>query len=106
MTSTHLIAQAAYFDSINPDYHGDPTDGSVNYLSRESALASGLASIRNGRVYLGVDSTTIAPPREGDPNVHARNSVRLESKATWNSGLMIADIQHMPGTACGVWPSL
>ncbi|KAF4997042.1 hypothetical protein FDECE_12220 [Fusarium decemcellulare] len=97
---------AAYFNQINPDYGGDPTNGSVNYLSRRRALSSGLARITNGQVYLGVDSRNKAKLRGNSTTIHGRDSLRLESKKTWTKGIMIADIQHMPGTACGVWPSL
>ncbi|KAF7563372.1 hypothetical protein G7046_g706 [Stylonectria norvegica] len=94
----------AYYDQLNPDYGGDPTGGSVNYLSKASAVSSGIVNTNNNQVYLGVDFTKQAKLL---PNgLHGRDSVRLESKDTWSSGLLIADIAHMPGTACGVWPSL
>ncbi|KAM0559958.1 hypothetical protein ACHAPJ_003912 [Fusarium lateritium] len=96
---------AAYYDSIDPAYGGDPTNGSVNYLSKSNALSSGLAKTTNGQVYIGVDSTNTAKLRGSSKTIHGRDSVRLESKATWDSGILIADIEHMPGTACGVWPS-
>ena len=98
--------QAAYYNQIDPSYNGDPTHGSVNYLSKTNALSSGIAKISNNQVYLGVDYTNIAPPIKSSPKTHGRNSVRLESKSTWGSGRLIADIQHMPGSICGVWPSL
>lgn len=34
-----------------------------------------------------------------------RPAVRIESKATYSSGLIVADIAHMPGSICGVWPA-
>lgn len=46
---------------------------------------------------MGVDHTT------SDPK--GRASVRLESKKSWNKGLMIADIAHMPDSTCGTWPA-
>ncbi|KAL9561237.1 hypothetical protein ACKAV7_014592 [Fusarium commune] len=96
---------AAYFNSIDPAYGGDPTNGSVNYLSKTKAISSGLAKTINGQVYLGVDAKNKAKLRGKSKAIHGRDSVRLESKKTWSSGIMIADIEHMPGTACGVWPS-
>ncbi|KAH7141844.1 concanavalin A-like lectin/glucanase domain-containing protein [Dactylonectria macrodidyma] len=96
---------AAYYNSINPAYGGDPTNGSVNYLSKAKAVSSGIASTADGRVYLGVDSKNKAKLRGTSKTIHGRDSVRLESKTAWSSGLLIADIQHMPGNACGVWPS-
>ena len=80
---------------------GDPTDGFVNYLSQSQAQSQGLAKIVNNQVFLGVDNKTkISDTAQG------RNSVRLESKKTFDKGLLIADISHMPGGACGVWPAL
>ncbi|WZH49911.1 concanavalin A-like lectin/glucanase domain-containing protein [Fusarium acuminatum] len=96
---------AAYYDTIDPSYGGDPTHGSVNYLSKSKALSSGLAKTTNGQVYIGVDSVNKAKLLGKTKTRHGRDSVRLESKSTFNSGLLIADIEHMPGTACGVWPS-
>ncbi|KAJ3535840.1 hypothetical protein NM208_g6967 [Fusarium decemcellulare] len=95
----------AYYDTIDPSYGGDPTHGSVNYLSKKDALSSGIVNTNNGKVYLGVDFTKKASLLGSSKTRHGRNSVRLESKETWSSGILIADIEHMPGTACGVWPS-
>ncbi|UKZ71062.1 uncharacterized protein TrAtP1_012029 [Trichoderma atroviride] len=93
---------AAYY---YPTYPGDPTDGSVNYLSKADALSSGIVNTNNNQVSLGVDFTNKAQLIKDSTTVHGRNSVRLESVDTWSSGIMIADIAHMPGTACGVWPA-
>ncbi|KAI9695779.1 MAG: hypothetical protein M1820_008452 [Bogoriella megaspora] len=95
---------AAYYYPQYPS--GDPTDGSVNYLSKSDAISSGIASTENSQVYLGVDFTRKAELRGNSTTIHGRDSVRLESKDTWSDGLIIADIAHMPGTACSVWPSL
>ncbi|KAJ4055402.1 hypothetical protein NW760_001369 [Fusarium oxysporum] len=90
---------------IDPSYGGDPTHGSVNYLSKSKAQSAGLAKTTNGQVYVGVDSVNKAKLLGSSKTRHGRDSVRLESKATYGNGLLIADIEHMPGTACGVWPS-
>ncbi|KAG9238289.1 putative endo-1,3(4)-beta-glucanase, partial [Amylocarpus encephaloides] len=69
--------------------------------STSSALlanATGLAGFSEGAVYLGIDYKTVNP-------AGGRASVRLESKKNWTQGLFIADIKHMPGSACGVWPA-
>jgi beta-glucanase (GH16 family) len=50
---------------------------------------------------MGVDSLTTL-----DPSGPGRKSVRIESKKSWNHGLFIADIAHMPGGVCGTWPAL
>jgi len=50
--------------------------------------------------YLGVDYTTpITVAARG------RGSVRIESTKTYNKGLFILDLKHMPGGICGTWPA-
>lgn len=50
--------------------------------------------------YLGVDFTT--PLAVNGPG---RASVRIETKKTYNDGLYIVDVKHMPGGICGTWPA-
>ncbi|PQE19384.1 hypothetical protein CJF30_00009820 [Rutstroemia sp. NJR-2017a BBW] len=76
----------------------DPTKGFVAYESLANAEAAGLAYTSDNQVYLGVDHTTVNPK-------NGRASVRLESKQAWGQGVFIADIEHMPGGICGVWPA-
>ncbi|KAM0394557.1 hypothetical protein ACHAPZ_009836 [Fusarium culmorum] len=95
----------AYFDSIDPGYEGDPTGGSVNYLSRSQAVSSGIVNTNNGKILLGVNSVDKAALLTPGGSKHGRGSVRLESKESYSSGILIADIEHMPGVACGVWPA-
>jgi hypothetical protein len=80
----------------------DPSRGFVNYLDKQTAMAQGLVKVnKNNQLYIGVDNrTVINSARTG------RGSVRLESKESWSSGLLVADIAHMPGNQCGVWPAL
>lgn len=90
------------FDFFNKP---DPTHGFVQYLDMHTANATGLAGLMANNnsdpsdwaVYLGSDYTNITP--------NGRPSLRLESKKTYNSGLFIADIAHMPGEICGTWPA-
>jgi hypothetical protein len=73
----------------------------VNYLSYADATKAGLVKVTNGQVYLGADySKTLSPSAQG------RDSIRLEAKDAFNNGLLIADIAHMPGNQCGIWPAL
>ncbi|OTA07657.1 hypothetical protein A9Z42_0085750 [Trichoderma parareesei] len=62
----------------------------------------GLYSIdeRSGVVRLGVDSTN-----EVSLSDRGRPSIRIESKATYDHGLFIADFLHMPPSHCGLWPA-
>ncbi|KAK1256198.1 hypothetical protein MKX07_008457 [Trichoderma sp. CBMAI-0711] len=80
----------------------DPSHGFVSYQSRRDAEAMGLYSIdeRSGVVRLGVDSTN-----EVSLSDRGRPSIRIESKATYDHGLFIADFLHMPPSHCGLWPA-
>src|ERR1700761_4239457 len=60
-------------------------------------MNGGLISVGNNSVRIAADSTNKAPG--------GRNSVRLTSKAAYNSGLIILDLAHMPGSDCGAWPA-
>jgi hypothetical protein len=55
-----------------------------------------LISTSNSSVYIGVDFKNVTANRP---------SVRIESKKTYNLGLIVADISHMPGGICGTWPA-
>lgn len=48
-------------------------------------------------VSFGVDYKNVAP--------YGRQSIRLTSKKSYNSGLIILDLAHMPGGICGTWPA-
>lgn len=88
-------AFAGMFDFFTDN---DPTNGYVNYISQSEAQNSGLYQIQNGAVYMGVDSTNTASGR-------GRNSIRISSKKSYNHGLFIIDLAHMPAGACGTWPA-
>ena len=77
----------------------DPTHGYVNYIDQATADSQDLYNVSNGQVTWGVDTGNIASGR-------GRNSIRLTSKAQYTHGLVILDVAHMPGGACGVWPAL
>lgn len=87
-----------FLSSFNFFSGADPTHGYVSYQSQSAAIAQGLVGNNNGRVYLGVDYKTYNPPA-------GRASVRLTSNKAYTHGLFIADIAHMPGSICGVWPA-
>ncbi|KAI4192343.1 MAG: hypothetical protein LQ348_003179 [Seirophora lacunosa] len=76
----------------------DPTHGYVNYVDQSTAQSSGLIDTNGGAVSLRVDSSKVASGR-------GRDSVRLTSKASYNHALVVIDLAHMPGNACGLWPA-
>ncbi|KAI1615687.1 concanavalin A-like lectin/glucanase domain-containing protein [Exophiala viscosa] len=86
---------ADMFDFYTDD---DPTNGYVNYVSYSTAESEGLYKIQDGAVYMGVDSTNTASGR-------GRDSIRIASKNTYEHGLVVLDLAHMPAGACGTWPA-
>ncbi|EGU85543.1 hypothetical protein FOXB_03945 [Fusarium oxysporum f. sp. conglutinans Fo5176] len=90
----------------------EATHGQAAFTLRKTYDSSNFLDSFNFRDRAYFDS--IDPGYEGDPTAallkpggsrHGRGSVRLESKESYSSGILIADIEHMPGTACGVWPA-
>ena len=97
------------FDSTNflnsfefIETHDHYTGGFANYVSKQDATSMGLARTIGDQVYLGVDNSSIYDVKVDN----GRKSVRLESYDTIDSGVIIADFEHVPANACGMWPSL
>ena len=87
-----------FFDGFEFFTAVDPTIGFVNYTSRETAAARGLINATASSVYMGVDDAHLGA------NATSRDSVRIESTATFSSGLFVLSLAHIP-TGCGVWPA-
>lgn len=68
----------------------------MNYVDQGTAQNTGLISTSD-TVHIGVDSSNVAS--------NGRNSVRITSKNSYNTGLVILDLAHMPGSVCGTWPA-
>lgn len=73
----------------------DPTDGFVTYVDQATAQAAGLIQSSGNQVTISVDDTTTTTT--------GRQSVRLTSLQSYQSGLFIIDLAHMPGSICGTW---
>ncbi|KAL1645871.1 nicotinate-nucleotide diphosphorylase (carboxylating) [Didymella pomorum] len=102
-TDTYHLAEdlsyTKFFSAFNFFSGPDPTQGFVQYQNATSAIQKNLIGYFTDTqsVFLGVDHTSKDPA--------GRSSVRLESKKGWNSGLLVADIRHMPASTCGSWPA-
>ncbi|KAJ5664942.1 Concanavalin A-like lectin/glucanase subgroup [Penicillium maclennaniae] len=91
-------AGPSFFDHFNYFTEPDPTDGFVVYVNKETATNLNLTHASDTSAILRVDTVT--------PNaLSGRNSVRIESKKAYNTGLFIFDIIHTPH-GCGTWPAL
>ncbi|KAF1920556.1 concanavalin A-like lectin/glucanase domain-containing protein [Ampelomyces quisqualis] len=93
LSYTNFFSAFEFFDGP------DPTKGFVQYQDAQSAVDQKLVGLLQDTksVFMGVDYTTKDPK--------GRASVRLESTKTWNHGVLIADIGHMPASTCGSWPA-
>ena len=88
----------SFFDQFAFWDWGDPTHGYVNYVNEADARSQGLISVNDkGQVLMKPDTTSVATGP-------GRNSVRIQSKKRFNSGLFIFDLEHVP-TGCGTWPA-
>ncbi|KZP13488.1 glycoside hydrolase family 16 protein [Athelia psychrophila] len=88
-----------FFDRWTFFPYGDPTYGQVDYVNASTAFADGLAYVtEDNRVIMKVDNTTSVA--EGAN----RNSVRIQSNTSYNTSLIILDVNHAP-YGCGVWPA-
>ncbi|KAI9736281.1 MAG: hypothetical protein M1834_001167 [Cirrosporium novae-zelandiae] len=92
-----------FFDNFDFYTGQDPTSGFVDYQCESDAQDAGLISADSSSVYMGVEHGSDS--NDLDTDGPGRKSVRIESKEKWTHGLFIADIAHMPGAACGVWPA-
>lgn len=86
---------AGFFDQFTFWDDVDPTHGFVQYQSESSARSMGLINSTTGNVKMSVDSTNNTP--------NGRPSVRITSNKSYNYGLIVVDIEHMPGGICGTW---
>lgn len=70
----------------------------MQYVDQATAQSMNLLNASAGAaVGWGVD--TVNKDQAG------RASVRLTSKKTYNHGLIVVDVEHMP-VGCGTWPAL
>jgi hypothetical protein len=89
-----------FFTKFNFFTGDDGTGGFADYQTKDSAAALHLISTGANSVIFGADSTSSV-----NTTSSGRPSVRLEGTTKYNKGIFVADIQHMPGNACGAWPA-
>jgi hypothetical protein len=86
-----------FFDDWNFIHVPDYTHGNVDYQTHDGALASGVISVNAaGNAIMRVETTPVVSGN--------RKSVRIETKNSFNYGILIGDFVHMP-TGCGTWPA-
>jgi len=94
---TNSYVGADFFSNWNFFTKPDPSGGSVRYVNFEEAASAGMVKATPNRVYLGIERGQVL---DGE----SRRSVRIESQTSFNSGLFVARVDHIP-TGCGVWPA-
>lgn len=92
-------------DDYMTDFYGhfdfftepDPTHGFVQYVDESTSRSMNL-----------INASTTVPVEWGVDTVNkdqaGRASMRLTSKKSYNKGLVVMDVQHMP-FGCGTWPA-
>ena len=90
-TTSNFFSMMSFFTEA------DPTHGYVQYVDEGTAQSEGLIQSSSDSVYIGVDAN-------GTASGSGRQSVRLTSSKTYNQGLFVIDVEHMP-TGCGTWPA-
>ncbi|KAI4853114.1 hypothetical protein E4T44_01044 [Aureobasidium sp. EXF-8845] len=101
-TLQDTYAGSNFYDGFNFFTDPDPTHGFVEYVDRSTAVNSGILGYGQGNTAKwGVDNSTVLYANSST----GRKSVRLEGNVNYNHGLFLADIKHMPGSICGVWPA-
>lgn len=89
----------SFFDTFDFYTGADPTNGMVTFVDEQTAFSTGLAYVTgDNKVIMRGDNTTTLPLGS------YRNSVRISSQATYNTGLFILDLDMAPW-GCGVWPA-
>lgn len=84
---------ADFFDSFDFWNNDDPTHGFVRYEGRDDSLIT--SSTGNAQMRVSTESYTPL----------GRPSIRITSKQAYERGLVILDLEHMPGGICGTWPA-
>ncbi|PPJ59987.1 hypothetical protein CBER1_02699 [Cercospora berteroae] len=76
--------------------------GFVEYIDRGAAQALQMLHVTDGVAYFGADAVQMYDPYANK----GRKSLRLSTKQTFNHGLFIIDLSHMPSSVCGIWPAM
>lgn len=88
-----------FYDGFTFEAIADPTHGRVNYVDMNTAKAKNLTEAKKDRFIMRADSTTVL-----DPSGPGRDSVRIQSKKQWTTGVSVLNLNHMP-VGCGTWPA-
>ena len=91
-----FFAGGDFFDKFTFWNTSDPTHGFVEYQSYSGA--------KDWLIHSGPDNARIMIDSESITE-GGRPSVRITSRTSYQFGLIVVDIDHMPGGICGTWPA-
>ncbi|KZS90843.1 2 beta-glucanase [Sistotremastrum niveocremeum HHB9708] len=95
---SNIVGQQ-FLSSFSFNTFADPTHGRVNYVDQPTAQAQNLTFASGNTFIMRADFTSTL-----NPSGPGRNSVRIQSNAQVENGVIAWDIRHMP-EGCGTWPS-
>ncbi|KAI0755389.1 concanavalin A-like lectin/glucanase domain-containing protein [Daedaleopsis nitida] len=78
----------------------DPTNGRVNYVDEDTALAKNLTFYSGDHFVIRADHTT-----KLSASGSGRDSVRLQSNKRYKTHVTVWNVRHMP-VGCGTWPAI
>ncbi|KAF7195190.1 Endo-1,3(4)-beta-glucanase [Pseudocercospora fuligena] len=87
----------SFFDKFDFFADEDPTHGFVTYKNYDACIEEDLLRNTSTNIVMKVDDTNVTP--------NGRPSVRISSKNSYNTALIVLDLDHMPGSICGLWPA-
>jgi hypothetical protein len=100
-TLTDDLSGKRFFNNFDLFSDRDPNNRFVAYSPLNTVIENKyidyLTVPNTTNIFLGFDYTNITPA--------GRPSIRAESQKSWNHGLLLADIHHMPASTCGSWPA-
>ncbi|KAI0046071.1 glycoside hydrolase family 16 protein [Auriscalpium vulgare] len=77
----------------------DPTHGRVNYVNKDTALATNLSYAEPGKFIMRADEWSVVRPE-----ARGRDSVRIVSNDAYDDAIFVLDLHHMP-EGCSTWPA-
>lgn len=93
-------AKDTFFGNFTAFSDKDPTNGYVKYQTYGAATSKNLIkTVTNAQ-----DASYITVDPNSKDNA-GRDSVRISSTKSYNKGLFIVDLLHMPKNTCGSWPA-
>lgn len=96
-TQTTSISGNEFYDDFDWFSETDPTNGLVTYQTQSAARSQNLSYVNSNNHFVMAVSTVPTA-------LSGRNSVRIQSKASYSDGVYVLNVTHIP-TGCATWPA-